>query len=382
MPTIMIGGVERTLLNILTELDKREYRLTLLTSQMSMDFEKQLPGRVVIRKIGTGNSTSLSKAIFSKKTRASIQSLLGLVRFMRKEKPDAVYSFQGSAISVVAQLISRAKSPLFVRESNTVSKAFIFDGSVAKKLKVLLKKMLYSKSSAIIAVSKGVADDLVVSVKIPRSKIRVIYNPTYTPQLIQGSKEPIKHKWLQAATSIPVVISVGRLSKQKDFLTLIEAFALLREKQEARLIIVGDGPERSEIERRAYALGIADNLDLIGEQSNPYKYISRADVFVLSSIFEGLPNVVIEAIGCATPVVATDCPSGPREILLDGDAGTLVPIRNPELMAHAIFNYLNDSSLANHHVQAGFDALDRFTPKRAADSYVNLIAETRHRIGR
>jgi glycosyltransferase involved in cell wall biosynthesis len=376
MPTIKVGGVERTLLNIVQELAKRDYRLTLLTSAVPDHFRNQLPTSVEVKLIGTSNRLPFLFKFFSPKVRTALNGVIGLVRFIRNEKPDAIYSFQTSTLAVAARMVARTNSRLYVRESNTASQSFIFDGRFSRKIKLTLKKLLYSRANAIIAVSAGVANDLETSVGISRSNIRVIYNPTFTPQLLELSKEPVDHHWLKADSNVPVIISVGRLSKQKDFLTLIKAFAIARSSRKMRLLIVGEGPERAEIERCAASLGITTDVDLIGEQQNPYKYLSRSSVFVLSSIFEGLPNVVIEAVGCRLPVVATDCPSGPREILMNGDSGTLVPIADPEKMAEAILSYLAAPSLAVNHVDTGYKALERFTPQRASDAYVGLITES------
>jgi len=378
MPSIKVGGVERTLLNILTELANRDFRLTVLTSQLPDKFKSQLPENVEIQLIGSITATPFFLKPFSAKSRTSLNAMWGLAKFLKQEQPDALYSFQGSTVAVVARFLVKSKTQLFVRESNTPSQSFIHDGYIARKAKIRLKRTLYKKANTVISVSEGVADDLVQSVKIPRAKIKVIYNPTFTPQLIEMAVEPLEHKWLNTTAKVPVIISVGRLSKQKDHLTLIDAFALVRKTQDARLIIVGEGPERMALERRANELEISADIDLVGEHSNPYKYLSRANLFVLSSIFEGLPNAVIEAVACGLPVVATDCPSGPREILLNGAAGTLVPVGNPERMAEAILAYLNDPALAELHVQAGNDSLARFTPQRAADSYLSLIDEFKH----
>jgi len=373
MPVIQMGGVERTLLNIVTELSTRNYKISILTSAVSPSFQAKLPETVRIVHLASASRTPLYFRPFSQKTRASLGALTALVKFLKSERPHAMYSFQGSTVAVLARMLARSKCFLFVRESNTPSQSFIHDGMLGRKLKMLMKRVLYSRADKVIAVSQGVADDLVESVKLKESIVTTIYNPTFTPELVESANHEVDHPWLTSTNSTPVIASVGRLSRQKDFLTLVDAFSIVSKNRKAKLLIVGEGPERKNIQARIDKLGLSSDADLVGEHTNPYKYLIKSSIFVLSSIFEGLPNVVIEAQGCGLPVVATDCPSGPREILLDGRAGTLVPVSDPESMASAILAYIDDEKLRNAHIEIANDNLNRFTPARSVDSYLALI---------
>ena len=165
--------------------------------------------------------------------------------------------------------------------------------------------------------------------------MQVILNPVVTPEIFNLAKVPVNHPWFRVGQP-PVMLAVGRLTKQKDFITLIHAFALVRKQCPAKLVIIGEGEERQNLETKVMELGIQDDVDLPGFVENPYAYMAGATLFVLSSIYEGLPTVLIEAMALGLPIVSTDCPSGPSEILENGKYGTLVPIGDKTTMAHGI----------------------------------------------
>jgi glycosyltransferase involved in cell wall biosynthesis len=200
--------------------------------------------------------------------------------------------------------------------------------------------VFYLKADCIVAVSEGVADDLVSEVGLPRSAIRVIYNPVVTPELAARAEEPLVHPWLVPG-SAPVLLAAGRLSAQKDFPTLLRAFARVRAARPARLIILGEGELRAQLEAQAVALGLGEDVQFPGFVENPYAYMRRAGVFVLSSAWEGFGIVLVEAMACGAPVVSTDCPVGPAEILEGGRYGPLVPIGDDGALAHAILSALD-----------------------------------------
>jgi glycosyltransferase involved in cell wall biosynthesis len=193
----------------------------------------------------------------------------------------------------------------------------------------------YPWADGIVAVSQGVADDLAQQIGIPRERIQVILNPIVTPELQRKAKAPLEHPWFSPGQP-PVVLAVGRLHPQKDYPTLLEAFAQVRQARPARLLILGEGGERSRLEALIHQLGLEEDVSLPGFVENPFAYMSHASVFVLSSRWEGLPTVLIEALYCGAPLVATDCPSGPREILANGQYGRLVPVSDVRALAKAV----------------------------------------------
>ncbi len=241
--------------------------------------------------------------------------------------------------------------------------------SPKRKFLLLLARWLYPSADAVIAVSKGVAKDAAGVLHLPLASIHVIRNPTLTPDLREAAMQPVDHAWF-TPKSVPVILGCGRLAPQKDFATLIEAFALVRAERPCRLMILGEGPLRQELTRLAGERGVAEDVAMPGFDSNPYRYMGRCDVFVLSSLFEGSPNVVVQALACGAPVVSTDCPSGPDEILEGVTRGKLVPVGNAERMAAAINHFLDGGADGPVIVDlAGFDYIE------AARNYLGVLKQ-------
>jgi glycosyltransferase involved in cell wall biosynthesis len=186
-------------------------------------------------------------------------------------------------------------------------------------------RWLYPRVDHIVAVSEGVASDTLAITGLPAERISVIRNPVITKCLLEKSREPVGHPWFNEGGA-PVILGAGRLTRQKDFPTLIRAFAHVRAQRDARLVILGEGRLRGELEKLAAELGLSGCVSLPGYAANPYAYMAKASLFVLSSAWEGSPNVLTEALALGVPVVSTDCPSGPREILQGGRYGALIPV--------------------------------------------------------
>jgi glycosyltransferase involved in cell wall biosynthesis len=199
----------------------------------------------------------------------------------------------------------------------------------------LLLSAVYPWADDIVAISDSVAKDIIEYAGLAPGKVHVLYNPVVTPDLLNKAKEDAGHAWLKSGQP-PVILGAGRLTDQKDFETLIKAFAILRKKKESRLIILGEGEQRSELETTARRLGVEKDVDLHGYMENPYSFMRQSSVFVLSSKWEGSPSVLIGAMACGCPVVSTDCPGAVREILADGAYGDLVPVGDAPAMAEAM----------------------------------------------
>lgn len=261
-----------------------------------------------------------------------------MVRYIRRRRPDGIIAAMplANAIAGYARTLARVPLRLVLSEHNYLSLAF---GDLERFPKdAMLAPLIrigYRFADAIIAVSQGVAERLRQAGLVRPELVRVVYNPAYSPRIEILARQPAPHAWLEDP-SIPVVVGSGRLEEQKDFPTLLEAFALLKAKRPARLIILGEGSQRPALEERARRLNVADDVALPGFVINPWAYMSRAAVFALSSIHEGLGNVLVEALALGTPVVSTDCPSGPAEILAHGRFGTLVQRRDARALAAAI----------------------------------------------
>jgi glycosyltransferase involved in cell wall biosynthesis len=204
----------------------------------------------------------------------------------------------------------------------------------------------------------------------------VIYNPVIDSGFFEKSRQKLAHGW--RSNQAPIVLGVGRLSKQKDFPTLVRAFRLVRDAQIARLVILGEGEDRESLSMLIRSLGLENDIDLPGFVENPFAFMSKASVFVLSSTWEGLPNVLIQALAAGAPIVSTDCPSGPREILKDGLYGELVPVGDHVSMAHAILRQLACPMQTEDRKLA----CSRFEQGIVIDQYKTLLFDTREELAK
>jgi len=296
----------------------------------------------------------------------------GLPRFIKyiaHTKPEALLSTinHTNIVAILSKQITNVKTKIVVTEVNHLTSALENAESIKKKVLLpLLIKNLYKKADFVVAVSKGVAEDLVKLANLDPQKVKIIYNPLPN-DLWTKAEELVEHPWLSEQKE-PVIVSVGRLVKQKDYGTLIRAFAIVRKERKGKLIILGEGKERWELEKLIRSLNLEDDVDMPGFVDNPYKYMRKATVFVLSSIFEGFANVVAEALACGVPVVATDCPSGPREILENGKYGFLVKPRDYEGMAEKIIKIID-----GHRFYVPKEAIDKFRIEFVAKEYLKLL---------
>ena len=226
----------------------------------------------------------------------------------------------------------------------------------------------YKRADAIVANSKETADDLTI---LTGKQAEYIYNPTLSDNYEELASLPVEKDWFAEET--PIIIGVGRLSLPKGFDTLIRAFNIVQQKMDARLVILGEGDKRKELENLITEFGLEDKVWLPGYEKNPYRYIKKADLFVLSSLFEGLPNVLIEALALGIPCVSTRCKSGPKEILLNGEGGYLVDVGAVEEMAEAMERTLRDKEKANQMLENATAMLYRFTPQEVGKQYLEVI---------
>jgi glycosyltransferase involved in cell wall biosynthesis len=326
LPTLEEGGAERVVVNLAGGLAARGFRTDLVLAQAEGPYLTQVPAGV---------------RVVDLKAPRVLLSLGPLTKYLERERPVAVLAGLDHA-NLVAMAAARGASVrprVVISIHNTISRSLQDASGLKERAIPWLLGRLHRWADSIVAVSAGVADDFARVTHVPRGRIQVIFNPVITPALWQAVAEPPPHPWF-ADPSPPIVLGVGRLRRQKNFPALIDAFAEVRRTREARLVILGEGPDRAALESLIRARGLQDSVAMPGFLDNPYACMARAAVFVLSSDWEGLPTVLIESLAVGTPVVSTDCESGPREILRDGALGELVPVGDVRALARSISKVL------------------------------------------
>lgn len=327
LPSLAGGGAEQSMLVLAQGLAMQGCALDLVLAQAKGPLLVRVPDNV---------------RVVDLKAPRVLFSLPALIAYLRRERPFAVLSSldYANVVALWARQLARTPTRVVVNDQNTLSISCRQSLQRRQRMVPRLIRHFYPWADQIIGNSQGVARDLVQLTGLPSARIRIIYNPVVTPELYRKAKACPDHPWL-AGDGLPVLLAIGRLTAQKDFPTLLRAFAEVRRAQPCRLIILGEGPDRVLLETLVRDLHLEAHVSLPGFVENPYAYLSRASLFVLSSRYEGLPTVLIEALACGAPVISTDCPSGPREILADGKYGALVPVGDVPALAETISSVLN-----------------------------------------
>jgi len=374
LPSLGGYGCERAVVNLIKGFSNRglDVQLVLLgnADKFSSDCQllAEIPTRVKIQKL-----TTLTKPLIWRK-------LWVIANYLKQEKPDILMTFYDLGnIAAFARFLAKVNTRIVMNIRVELSKEIAignqkivslshFTYYLKGKIKSYIYPLTYSLADSVVALSNGVAKDVAAICRWPLAKIKVIYNPVYVEEILIKSQEQIYHPWF-TTKDVPIILGVGRLEHQKDFPTLIHAFAIVRRVLKCRLVILGDGRMRQELEQLVKNLGLEDDVSLPGFSKNPYPYMKNADVFVLSSYYEGFGNVIAEALAVGTPVVSTNCPSGPAEILQHGKYGRLVPPHNPSNLAQAILATLQEPSYPGLLQKRARD----FDPDLIADHYLDAM---------
>ncbi|MBA4317005.1 MAG: glycosyl transferase [Flavobacterium sp.] len=326
------GGAERVMVTLANTVAKLGADVELVVGKLDGPYVKEISNKVVVVEL--------------KQSRA-IRCLLPLSSYLKKSKPDICFSTLDyiNVIVILANLIAGNPSKIVVREASTFSENIKTAKKIVKLLLPKLIKHLYPLAYKIVAVSNGVKENLICQFGLPKDKIKVIYNPVDFEKIQSLSENKVAHKWLEACErkEFPVILAVGRFSVAKDYPTLLRAFASLVEKTNARLIVLGEGECMSQAIKISNDLGIEKHVSFPGFVDNPFPYMKLSEVFVLSSIYEGMPNSLLQATVLGCKIVSTDCLSGPNEILENGKYGSLVAVGDYKAMAEAILCQLNST---------------------------------------
>jgi glycosyltransferase involved in cell wall biosynthesis len=365
-PTLGDGGADRITLTLLEHLERARYQPTLVLVRRAGALIDRVPSDVPVIDLGRRRLALAAPA---------------LARVLRAEDPDVVLCTAGSAnvIAVAAHRLARSRARLVLSERNAVRRPGF---EWRNRFEVPLKRALYPLADAVTAVSDGVARDLRDVLGLAPERVLTVYNPVVVPELPSLARAPLDHPWFQPRPRVPprrgdaappVIVAVGRLVAQKDYPTMLQAFALLRARRATRLVILGIGPEQRALEALATKLGIAEDVAFIGFDPNPFRWMARAHLLVQSSVAEGLPGTLIQSMACGTPVVATDCDHGPREVVTDGADGFLVPVGDARALADRANQLLGDAALRDRMSRAARAAAQRYTMAASLQRYQDAI---------
>ena len=351
LPDMRGGGAERVCLNLANNFVDRGLSVDMVVMQEAGDLLPLLDSRVNLIELGANRMVGV---------------LLPLIRYLRQTRPSSLIAnmWPLTVISVLARTVSRCKTRLVLVEHTTLSRSESIASPLHYSALRVSMRVLAPCADARVTVSNGVADDLATMTGLRRDRISTIYNPIVKSTTLKpGSTGVI------GTSSIPTILNVGALKAEKDQVTLLRAFQLLVAGMEARLVILGEGELRGELEALAVELGIADRVSMPGFALDPSQAYETASLFVLSSAAEGFGNVLVEALEHGVPVVSTDCPSGPREILEGGRYGTLVHVSDPQALADA----MRDALSRAHDSEGLKRRAQDFSVEKAANSYLDLV---------
>ena len=381
VPDLAAGGVSRVAVDLAAALSGRGHQVDLVLCRAAGPLLGDAPAAVNLVELRRSRlfpayllaaaPTSLLPLLSlyvrrPRRTLPNLRYLPALTRYLRRRRPDALLAAKtmSNLLALWAARLAGVPTRVVISEHTHLSSEARREG-----WRCLLPSIrrTYRRAAARVAVSDGVAADLSQLARIPRREVLTIYSALGARRSEQ-SETPPDHAWFRP-DGPPVILAAGRLTAQKDFATLLRAFAGVRRRSRARLMILGEGALRAELERLAGALGVASDVAMPGWAPNPHAYMARAAVFVLSSVWEGLPLVVVEALAAGCPVVSTDCPSGPAEILGGGAYGRLVPVGDAAALAEAVVAVLDEPPSR--------DRLRRrarhFSTERAADRYLDVL---------
>ena len=315
-------------------------------------------------------------------------SLFPLISYLRREKPEVILALEeySHLLSILARKFSGSKTRVVLRIGNMLSELFKRYEGFKNKLLPFLVKWLYKKADGIIAVSKGVRDDIIAVTKIDPKRVHVVYQPKRLEYILSRAKEPTGHVWLERKT-LPVIIAAGRLRVQKNLPFLIRAFAEVIKEIPARLIIIGTGREEGRLRDLIREIGCEDSISLPGYSDNPYAFMSKADVYVSATLWEGMPNALLEALALGLPVISSDCDSGPREIIApDTDYkfrlkngieyakyGILCAVNDSNAFIEAMKKLLSDNELRLRYRKAGLERSRDFDIEDIIGKYANAL---------
>ncbi|MCG2720927.1 MAG: glycosyltransferase [Thermodesulfovibrionales bacterium] len=373
-PTYTFGGAERTAYNLLSNLDRQRFRITLVTSRRIAGHFSDIALEKVVCIEDLGIDVWCRPVTFANLSKfwKDVKVIKTLVL---KESPDIAFGmmYYASALLAIAKkryglrtkVISSPRGPL-----NAYLNTFYAVNSVDRFFWKLNFYSLCHFADGVVAASEGTRSECIEDYKADPMSAVVVHNGIDAKYVGERALE-------DADISIPsgyyVISTAGRLAYEKNLPLLFEALSILKESEKIKLLIIGDGPQRKELEERTADFGIRQDVLFLGFQENPYKFIRRSDLFVHTCMLEGFGNVIVEAMACGVPVIATDCPYGPREIIRDRESGILVPANDVHALAHAMRDVLHDRDLRETFSRNAIRRASAFSVERMVKGYADFF---------
>ncbi|MBS2022743.1 MAG: glycosyltransferase [Deltaproteobacteria bacterium] len=374
MPDLQDVGVQRVVRGLLTRWDRAAFELSVLVHKREGTLAKTYAPDVPIIEV--------DKLVPDVRGVRIATRVLGYARAYRRLKPHAVLSMTpySNLASVMARPLSGQGFGLVVSEHAHVTASLRDQSAFGTGFRTFYTRMfpsMYARAEIVKAIAQESLDDLADVHGVPRAKLRLVPDPLDVQGLVALGKETPAHPWCapEERAKVPLISILGRLAPQKRHDLLLQAFALVRKERPARLAIVGRGPELESLRALARSLGVDADVAFLGFQENAHAILAHSEVFALSSDWEGLPAVLLEAMALGTPVVSTRCPSGPNEILAGGQYGLLVPVNDAGALARGLLEVLSNPQAAKARAQAGFASLTRFDPQAITLRYQELARD-------
>jgi len=362
LPTLESGGAERAFVELANRFSAMGTRTDLVLVRAVGPYLDEVSDGVRVIDLG------------GQRVLRAIPLLAG---YLRRETPEVIMSGLDNAnvAAIAACAIVGRPSAAVLTQRSILRECWRLQHPRLHRAWLAPVRLAYSRARLIISNSRAASDDLRDGFGIPQSRLAVVHNSVDLERIERQAKEAPRHRWTDDGAP-PMILSVGSLTTGKDVTTLLRAFSIVRRTHDCNLLILGEGPERTRLEAMAQQLGIGGALEFRGFDPNPFCWMARAALMASSTLAEGCPNVIQQALACGTPIVATDCPGGTSEILEDGKWGKLVPVGNPEAMATAIRETLDDTSPPDGRRRAR-----DFDPERNAQEYLRLLSSHAARHG-
>ena len=360
LPSFRGGGAEISTIRLANQLSGAGYAVDVVVLQDEGPFRKRVSPAI---------------PIYNLETPRALKAIGPIAAYLRRAHPKNLIANMShiNVVSVLARRRSNVPTGLMLVEHNDLLAGFEVAGSWKDRLLWLVMRFTYPAADWIAAVSRGAAESLEEALQLPAGSVHVLPNGIDIQAVQEEANLPAPHPWLDAGERVPVITSIGRLVPQKGYADLLKAFQLLRHSTDARLLIMGEGSLRPRLKALIEEFGLTDDVELPGFVDHPLRYVARSSLYVLSSLYEGQGVVLLEAMACGVPIVATDCPSGPSEVLSGGERGLLVPAGDPGQLAQAMRTLLEDGNARSQFRRKGLEAIEYYNIARSAERLVHIV---------